>query len=881
MATDPICKMEVNPEDAMYKAERDGVTYYFCNKACMEKFLSGEEEHNVEHQSSMDNQEKGTVLKISGMTCATCVNTIEKALLGLDGVTSTQVNLGNETAIVDYDQNKLSLHDLGRAVRDAGYEVINEKVTFRIGGMTCATCEKTVGNALRSLNGVVEANVNLSSEKATVTYNSMAVSIADMKRAIEEAGYQYLGIEGDESEDLESELRITELNKKRNRFLVGFAVGLPLMALIYLPFKFPFSMSYFMLIVSTPAFVYVSHPIFGGAYRSLKNKNLNMDVMYSLGIGVAFVSSLLGTFGILLSNEFLFYETAVLLASFLMLGRYLEARAKGKTSEAIKKLMGLQAKTAVVLRDGQETEVPIEDVLVGDVVIVKPGEKIPVDGVVLGGESYVDESMITGEPIPNLKKKDDEVVGATINKNGVLKFRTSKIGKDTVLAQIIKLVEEAQGSKPPVQQLADTAVTHFIPAVLTIAILASAVWYVGGGELLPAITVLISVLVIACPCALGLATPTAVTVGLGRGAEMGILIRTGKTLETAGKLDVVLFDKTGTLTKGEPEVTDIVVGDVDESDLLQYAASVERNSQHPLAEAVVKRAKDTGVELKSSIRFDTFEGKGVTAEVEGRKVLIGTRALMSEGKIASLHLFEDRMLQLESEGKTVILVAIDGEVYGIIAIADSLKEGTQEAIRELKKMGVEVAMITGDNSRTANAIARKVGITRVLAEVLPQDKANEVKKLQQEGKVVAFVGDGINDAPALAQADEGIAIGSGTDVAIESGDIVLMKDNLMDAVAAIQLSRKVMTRIKQNLFWAFAYNTALIPVAAGILTPFFGITFEPELAGLAMALSSVTVISLSLMLKRYSPPVYSRGELRKGEAIHLTPEMTGTEHTVS
>jgi Cu+-exporting ATPase len=744
-----------------------------------------------------------------------------------------------------------------KAVADAGYQVINDKVTLKIGGMTCVMCENAITSALNELNGVIDVNVNLSSEIAIVTYNSMVVTIPDMKRIIEDTGYQYLGIEGEETADLEKEVREKDLKKKRNRFLVGFAIGLPLMTLMYLPITLPFSLPLFMLVVSTPVFVYVSHPIFGAAYRALKNKNLNMDVMYSMGIGVAYVSSILGTCEIVLTNEFMFYETAIILASFLMLGRYLEARAKGKTSEAIKTLMELKAKTAIVVREGNEVEVAVEEVMVGDIVLVKPGEKIPVDGVVVEGESFVDESMISGEPIPKLKKAGDEVVGATINTNSILKFKATKIGKDTVLSQIIKLVEEAQSSKPPVQQLADKAVTYFIPAVLTIAILAFVVWFITGGGLLFSLTVLISVLVIACPCALGLATPTAVTVGIGRGAEMGILIRRGETLETSGRLTTILFDKTGTLTKGWPEVTNVISIHIEEERLLQIAASVEKNSQHPLAKAVVRKAKEMKVVIKPSEEFDTFGGKGVSAKVEGNEVLIGTRPLMIDRSISFGQDIENKILRLENEGKTTVLIAVSGEVKGIMAIADALKENTKEAITGLKNMGLEVAMITGDNSRTANAIAQKIGITKVLAEVLPQDKAAVVKKLQKKGKVVAFVGDGINDAPALAQADVGIAIGSGTDVAIESGDIVLMKDDLKDAVAGIQLSTKVMVRIKQNLFWAFAYNTALIPVAAGLLMPFFGITFEPEFAGLAMALSSVTVISLSLMLKKYNPPIIS------------------------
>jgi len=804
----------------------------------------------------MAEERKKAELKISGMTCATCATTIEKSLRSQDGVADAKVNLGNETTMVEYDPSKLKLTDLEKAVTDAGYGVIHEKVTLKIGGMTCAMCVKTIENALNRLDGIISVIVNLGAEKAYVTYNPEMTNVTDMKRAIEDAGYQYLGVAGEGTEDLEEVAREKDLREKRNRFIVGFAVGIPLMIFMRVTIDFPFSMAYFMLVVSTPVFIYVSHPIFSAAYRALKNRNLNMDVMYSMGIGVAFVSSLLATFGIL-TEEFLFYDTALILASFLTIGRYMEARAKGRTSEAIKKLVGLQPKTATVIHDDREMKIPIEDVQIDDIVVVKPGEKIPVDGEVVGGESYVDESMISGEPIPTLKSKGDNVIGGTLNNNSVIRFQATKIGRDTVLSQIIRLVEEAQGSRPPVRRIADKAVSYFIPTVLTIAILSFVVWYfIIGNTLLFALTALISVLVIACPCALGLATPTAVTVGVGRGAELGVLIKNGEALEISEKLTTIVFDKTGTLTRGKPEVTDIISIGTDDSELLRLVASVEKNSQHPLAEAIVRRAQ--GIELVESEDFDTFGGKGVTAKVEGKEVLIGNRILFNDRNISYLEV-EEKIVQFEDEGKTVILIAIDNVVGGIIAIADTLKERTKDAIEELKEMKFNVAMITGDNARTANAVAEQIGIQNVLSEVLPQDKANEVKKLQERGAVVAFVGDGINDAPALAQADVGIAIGSGTDVAIESGEIVLIKDDLIDAVAAVQLGKKVMSRIKLNIFWAFAYNTALIPVAAGILYPFFGITFKPELAGLAMAMSSVTVVSLSLMLKRYMPPA-KRGE---------------------
>jgi len=804
--------------------------------------------------NSKENKKKAK-LKITGMTCATCVRTIEKSVSNLDGIIDVKLNLGNEIGTVEYDSKKLNLVDIEKAIKDAGYGVINEKATLKIGGMTCATCVKTIENSLRNLDGIISVNVNLGAEKAFVTYNPKVITISDMKKAIEDTGYKYLGLEGEDVEDLEKKAREKDLKEKRNRFTIGFAVGIPLMILMYLPIKLPSFMPYLMLILTTPAFLYVSYPIFKAAYRALKNRNLNMDVMYSMGIGVAFISSVLGTFEIVLSKEYLFYEEAVLLASFLTIGRYLEAKAKGKTSEAIKKLIGLQPKTATVIFNNEEKEVAIEDVQINDIVISKPGEKIAVDGEVIGGSSYVDESMISGEPIPVLKKKGDTVVGGTINKNSVVKFKAKKIGKDTFLSQIISLVEEAQGSKPPVQRIADKVVSYFIPIVLSIAIISFIVWYfVLNSSLEFALTRFISVLVIACPCALGLAIPTAVTVGVGRGAELGILIKNSEVLETSKNLKTILFDKTGTLTKGKPEVTDIIGIGIDEKELLKLTASVEKNSQHPLAEAIVRKAKEKGIELVKTEKFNTFEGKGVTAKVQRKEIVIGNRVLFKKKNISFSKEIEEKISQLEYDGKTVIFIALSKKILGVMAIADTLKETTKDAIKEFEKMNFNVAMITGDNVKTANVIADHIGIKKVLAEILPQDKANEVKKLQDNGETVAFVGDGINDAIALTQADVGIAIGSGTDVAIESAEIVLIKDDLMDAVAAIQLSNKVMSRIKWNLFWAFAYNTALIPVAAGLLYPFIGITFRPEFAGLAMAMSDVTVITLSLMLKRYLPP---------------------------
>ena len=809
----------------------------------------------------VEKNKKKVEIKVSGMSCASCALNVEKSLKNLEGVEEANVNIGTEKATVEYDSGKLKLQELEKAVKKAGYNVVNEKVSLKIGGMSCVMCVKAIEDALGKLDGVSKVTVNLTAEKAYVTYNPQIISIKDMKDAIEDLGYQYLGVEGEENEDLEEELRVKDLQTKRNRMIVGFGFGIPLEILSYIIIHlsisfFIFIVSIFLIfIVSIIPFAYVSYPIFSAGFRSLRHRNLDMDVMYSLGIGVAYVASVLGTFSIVLTPNFLFYGTALILAAFLTMGRYLETRAKGRTSTAIKSLMKLQAKTATILNNNDEMEIPIEDVQINDIVVVKPGEKIPLDGEVVSGKSYVDESAVTGEPIPVLKDSGKSVVGGTINQNGVIRFKAMKIGKDTMLSQIIKLVEEAQGSKPPVQRLADTAVSYFIPTILTIAIVAFIFWYlIFGSTLLFALTVLISILVVACPCALGLATPTAVTVGIGRGAEFGILIKNGETLEISEKLTTMVFDKTGTLTKGKPEVTNISSIGIQDNDLLKFAASVENNSQHPLAEAVVKKAREENIDILKSQNFDTYGGKGVKAIVDENEVIIGNRALFRDRNIIISSDVEKSLSKFENDGKTAVLIGIDHELSGIIAIADTLKETTKDAIEGLKKMNLKVVMITGDNESTAHAIAEQVGIQNVIAEVLPHEKSQEVKRLQEAGEVVAFVGDGINDAPALAQSDVGLAIGSGTDVAIESGEIVLIKDDIMDALAGVQLSRKVMSRIKQNLFWAFAYNVVLIPVAAGVLYPFFGIIFRPEFAGLAMALSSVSVLSLSLLLKGYVPP---------------------------
>ncbi|MBE8539629.1 copper-translocating P-type ATPase [Geoglobus acetivorans] len=801
-------------------------------------------------------------LKVEGMTCASCARTVETAAMQVDGVRKASVNLATESLQLELDPEKARIEEIKKAIEEVGYRIPEEEkaVVVKIGGMTCASCAKTIEVAVGSLDGVKSITVNLATESARIVYNPSVTEIEDIRKAIEEVGYQFLGIEG---EELKEEAKGDHVREMKKKLAFASVFGAVLLVMQYgkyvgLP-EIPYN-SIIQFILATPVMLYSGREMFLAAVRALRHRMLNMDVMYSMGVGSAYTASVLSTIG-LLPEDYLFYETAVLLLAFLLLGRTLEAIAKGRTSEAIKKLIGLQAKTAVVVRDGREIEVPVEEVRVGDIVIVKPGEKIPVDGVVIEGESYVDESMITGEPIPALKKKGDEVVGATINKNGVLKVKATRVGSDTLLAQIIRLVEEAMGSRPPIQKLADKIVAYFIPVVLTIAITSFIYWYfIAGVPEIFAFTTLVAVLVIACPCAFGLATPTALTVGMGKGAELGILIKNGEALEIARRVTTVVFDKTGTLTKGKPEVTDIVAFEGDETEVLRIAAIAEKRSEHPLAEAVVRKAEETGAQIDEPERFEVITGKGVVASLNGEKILVGSRKLMAENGMEVSSEIEDTLQRLESEAKTAVLVSHNGRIIGAIGIADNIKPSAKEAIEELHRIGKKVAMITGDNRRTAEAIARRLGIDTVLAEVLPHQKAEEVKRLQKNGEVVAFVGDGINDAPALAQADLGIAIGSGTDVAIESGEIVLMRDDLRDVVAAIQLSEKTLNKIKQNLFWAMIYNTILIPVAAGVLYPVFGIVFRPEWAGLAMAMSSVSVVTNSLLMKNYIPPVNRRAK---------------------
>lgn len=806
---------------------------------------------------TQEDEKKTVELRIAGMSCAMCAVNLEKALKGEGRAESATVNLASETAHVDYKPSVTNLANLGAAVRKAGYDVVYDQVTIKVGGMVCATCVETIEAVLNALPGVVRATVNLSTEKASVVYNSSLTTLDEMRKAIEDAGYQYLGLADQVTTSAEEEARLRDLRDKSRRFLVGFGISIPeFILMISQPPLSPHTLSLLLLVITAPAFAYVAYPIYRGAVSALRNRILNMDVMYVMGTGVAFGASAVSTAGIGISHDFMLYDTALMLASFLMLGRYLEARAKGRTTDAIKALIGLRSRTATLITDGEEREVPIEDVRVGDLIRVTPGEKVPVDGTVIAGESSVDESMVTGEPVPVFKGPGSTVIGGTINTNGVLTIRAQKVGKETVLARIIALVEDAQASRPPVQRIADRVVVYFIPVILAIATLTFLVWFFVLGEPLTfSLTAFVSVLVVACPCALGLATPTAVTVGIGRSAELGVLIRNGEALEVADRVNSVVLDKTGTLTEGKPAVTDIVPLNTQRATLLSLAVAVEKNSKHPLARAIVDAAAAEGAPTLDAEEFYLHGGKGVSARVLGEQVVIGNSGFLEENGI---HLPPDAgeiISRLGKEGKTVVAVATGGSIAGVIGIADPVRGTSPEAVSEFTRMGLSVSMVTGDNIRTARAIAEKLKIEHVIAGVLPEEKAREVRKMQESGRVIAFVGDGVNDAPALAQADIGIAIEGGTDVAIESGDIVLIRDDLLHAVAALQISRKVMARIRGNLFWAFAYNVALIPLAAGVFFPFTGYMLQPELAALAMAASSVTVVTLSLTLKRYIPPV--------------------------
>ena len=837
--------------------------------------------------------EKEITLPVTGMTCANCVRAVERALnKKTPGVSQASVNYATEQATITFDDKETSPESMIAAIEKAGYGVPIAKIELPITGMTCANCARTVERTLnKKTPGVVKAGVNYATEKATVEYLPGATDRAALVAAVEKAGYGVIEPDVgslDEAEDAEAQAREAEIKDQTRKFWTGVAFGLPL---------FLFSMArdfgllgmwahqtwavWLMFGLATPVQFYVAWDYYRGAYKSLRNGSANMDVLIAMGSSVAYLYSIAVavalTAGSNAIGDHVYFETAAIIIVLIKLGKMLEVRAKGQTSEAIKRLISLGAKTARILRDGVEIDIPVAQVQVGDQVIVRPGEKIPVDGRVIDGYSAVDESMLTGESLPVEKGVGDEVIGATLNKQGLLKFEATKVGRETALAQIIRLVQEAQGSKAPIQKLADAVSGVFVPAVIIIAFAVFGLWWGLGGEFTPALLRLVAVLVIACPCALGLATPTAIMVGTGQGAKQGILFKNSEALEQAHQLKAIVLDKTGTITVGQPAVTDLILtaeavpaqpvpaGNFEasittppvltEAELLRLAASAERGSEHPLGEAIVKAAEERNLTLSEPQQFEAIAGHGIRATIEGQTVIIGNRKLMAEQGIAVTGLAAEAD-RLQSEAKTAMWVAIEGQGAGLIAVADTIKEGSREAVAALHNLGLTVAMLTGDNRATAEAIARQAGIDQVFAEVLPEDKTNYVKQLQAETEgLVAMVGDGINDAPALAQADVGVAIGTGTDVAIEASDITLMRGDLRSVPQALRLSQATMRTIKQNLFWAFIYNLILIPIAAGILYPIaaapdFLRSLNPILAAFAMAFSSVSVVTNSLRLRR-------------------------------
>ncbi len=816
------------------------------------------------------NKSRKANIRVTGMSCATCAVNIEKALAKTKGVAQARVNFASEKASIEYDPDKVDLNKIKDAISESGYGIAVKKSIFPVRGMTCASCVARVEAALKEIPGVVSVAVNLASEKATVEYLD-SVAVADLRKAVGNAGYEL----GEETETLEDVTMAAERDIKnvRNRFVLAIVLGAVIMTLSFLP-GFT-GKPYLLWALATPVQFWAGWRFYRGFWGALRHGKADMNTLIAVGTSAAYFYSVVAVlFPSVLTiggtAPDVYFDTSSMIVALILLGRFLEARAKGQTSAAIKKLIGLQPKTALVIREGKETEINVEDVQVGDLILVRPGERVPVDGVVRQGSPAIDESMVTGESLPVEKKEGDEVIGATINKTGSFQFAATRVGKDTTLARIVRLVEEAQGSKAPIQRLADVIAGYFVPVVIGIAITTFIIWYFFGPS--PSLTFaflnFIAVLIIACPCALGLATPTAIMVGTGKGAEYGILIRSAAALERFYKIDTLLLDKTGTLTEGQPRLTDILaVSPFSQDEVLGLAAAVEHDSEHPLGEAVVRAAQERQLKILPAADFTAIPGLGAAAKSNGKNLLLGNLRLMQEHHVA-LQGLEDKAGDLFQGGKTVMFLAVDGRAAGIIGLADTLKPNAAAVVARIRRMGIEVAMVTGDNKRTAEAIARQAGIDRVLAEVLPENKSGEVKKLQDEGRVVAMVGDGINDAPALAQADVGIAIGTGTDVAMETGDITLISGDLSGIATAVSLSRRTIRTIRQNLFWAFAYNVLLIPIAAGVLYLAFGsrgvpsgLSFilgkygflNPILAAAAMALSSITVVTNSLRLRGFQP----------------------------
>lgn len=885
MVKDPVCGMEIDPNSAFASREHMGHKYFFCSENCVNKFDKNPHQYVLMTEDPIGSATTGfnpdtrvlqVELPIIGLAREgqPGVELIQKALRKLIGIERVIANSISGIVVVDYDHQVIQIQGIVNAIKKIGYQVGGTKTRIGIENIRCTSCVGFIETDLKLSPGVLDASVNIVTQEVTIDYLPEQTTLSRLNSAIENWGYKTKPAPSDEPVDQQQAAHEKEYKRLMNRFWFAAVISIPVLITAYpkfIPIVRDWSMatlraSWFVAAFLTiPVLLWSGSDFFTGAWAALKHRAANMNTLVALGTGAAWLYSAVaitipGIFPEGTSEPF--FDVVAVVIGLVVLGQALELRAKGRTSEAIKKLMGLQAKTARVIRDGVESDIPVEEVLVGDVVQVRPGEKIPVDGIILEGSSAVDESMLTGESLPASKKLGDEVIGATLNKTGAFKFRTTKVGKDTALAQIVKMVQDAQNSKAPIARLADTISGFFVPIVMILAVITFVIWFDFGPQpqLVYGLVTAVSVLIIACPCALGLATPMSLMVGIGKGAENGILIRSGEALQTAQAIKTVVLDKTGTITKGKPELTDLVVVEkqsVTSNEMLRFAASVESISEHPLAEAIVEGAKTKDLTLGKPESFEAVPGHGVIAMVEGRRVVLGNLKMMKRENVDLVDL-EAKSEALANDGKTPMFVALDSKAVGIIAVADTIKEDSKEAIAALKQMGIEVVMITGDNRRTAEAIGRLVGVDRVLADVLPEDKANNVKLLQAEGKAVAMVGDGINDAPALAQADVGLAIGTGTDVAIEASDITLIKGSLKSVVTAIEVSRATMRNIKQNLVGAFIYNALGVPIAMGLLFPIFGILLSPLLAGAAMAFSSVTVVGNANRLRAFHPKFSAR-----------------------